>query len=304
MATFTITHTVAYDYGSPAGTTGTYLPPPQATNATLDDGEADTFFEIGDTVTLAGVTYSYQGKVLIDGTEFPIFNYVDSNPFQFRLVMMDQEPVSPPASLPDSAIDSGDYNTVCFAAGTRIATARGEQTVDSLSIGDLVLTQDGDLVPVKWVGRQTRLTGFSGGGLQPVCIAAGALGGGLPHSDLTVTADHGMILDGVVINASALVNGSTICFVPLAELEDRITVYHVETEGHEIILANGAPSETFIDYRDRRAFDNFQEYVDLYGCERIIPEMTRPRISSARLLPEAIRDRLKSPADDELVLSA
>lgn len=101
-----------------------------------------------------------------------------------------------------------------------------------------------------------------------------------------------MVIDGLVINASALVNGSTIDFVPLSELEDRFSVYHIETEAHDVILANGAPSETFIDYAGRQAFDNYDEYLALYGADRLIPEMATPRISSARHVPEPIKDRL------------
>ncbi|WP_323769905.1 Hint domain-containing protein [Antarctobacter sp.] len=196
------------------------------------------------------------------------------------------------------------FEPACFLAGTAITTPDGSCAVEDLQIGQPILTADGRVVPVRWTGRQIIHRTFSSSKAQPVRIRAGALGNGLPHSDLTVTADHGMILDGVVINASALVNGTTISFVPLAELEDRVTVYHVETEGHEIILANGAPSETFIDYRDRRAFDNHQDYVDLYGAERIIPEMARPRISSARHLPQTIRDRLNIMPEVDLDLTA
>jgi hypothetical protein len=54
-----------------------------------------------------------------------------------------------------------------------------------------------------------------------------------------VTADHGMVIDGLVINASTLVNGDTIDFVPISELDDSFTVYHVETVAHDVILANG-----------------------------------------------------------------
>ncbi|MDD9730957.1 hypothetical protein PVW46_13655, partial [Mameliella sp. AT18] len=61
---------------------------------------------------------------------------------------------------------------------------------------------------------------------------------------------------------------------------------------HDVILANGAPSETFIDYRDRRGFDNFDEYLDLYGVERIVPEMPHPRISSARMIPAELQRQL------------
>tara|TARA_A100001391_G_scaffold145193_1_gene102781 strand:+ start:513 stop:761 length:249 start_codon:yes stop_codon:yes gene_type:complete len=71
-----------------------------------------------------------------------------------------------------------------------------------------------------------------------------------------------------------------------------MTVYRVKTENHEMILANGVPAESFIDYVGRAAFDNHAEYLDLYGCEQLIPEMPAPRISTARLLPEAIRARL------------
>jgi len=188
-------------------------------------------------------------------------------------------------------VTSGDY-TYCFAAGTAIATPSGERPVETLTIGDPVLTEDGRSVPVKWLGRQSLRAGIGATGAQMVRIRAGALGGGLPHSDLMVTGDHGMILDGMVINASALINGTTIDWVPLADLPKRFTVYHVETEAHDAILANGAVAETFIDYRDRRAFDNFGEYLDLYGVERIIRELPLPRISAQRHLPAGIRARL------------
>ncbi|MDN3714255.1 hypothetical protein QWZ10_25100 [Paracoccus cavernae] len=39
-------------------------------------------------------------------------------------------------------------------------------------------------------------------------------------------------------------------------------------------------------------FDNYAEYLDLYGCDRIIPEMKRLRIASRRQLPSALRDQL------------
>ncbi|MEY8842593.1 hypothetical protein AB9K41_26480, partial [Cribrihabitans sp. XS_ASV171] len=68
--------------------------------------------------------------------------------------------------------------------------------------------------------------------------------------------------------------------------------YHVETEDHDVILANGAPAETYVDYIQRRAFDNYAEYLELYDEERTIPEMPLPRISAARLVPGGIRARL------------
>jgi len=88
------------------------------------------------------------------------------------------------------------------------------------------------------------------------------------------------------------VNGRTIAFVPLADLPQQVTYYHIETEAHDVILANGTPAETFVDAVTRSHFDNYQEYLDLYGAERIIPEMQAPRITARRLVPAAIRARL------------
>ena len=182
---------------------------------------------------------------------------------------------------------------ICFAAGTLIATPDGETTVETLSIGDMLLTQDGRTVPVKWIGRQTVHKLFTPAErFAPVRIAAGALGEGLPHTDLVLTADHALIIDDLAINAGALVNGTTITCDPIDSLPERVTYYHIETENHDVILANGAPAETFVDYVGRKAFDNYAEYVELYGDELPITEMDRPRVSAARLLPPHIRTRL------------
>ncbi|OBX36120.1 hypothetical protein A8U91_00456 [Halomonas elongata] len=107
-----------------------------------------------------------------------------------------------------------------------------------------------------------------------------------------VTAGHGLVVDGLVINAAALVNGGSIDYMPWDELGELVTYYHIETEKHEVILANGIEAETYIDYVDRRAFDNYAEYVALYGIETRIVEMPSHRISARRMLPLVLRQRL------------
>ena len=194
-------------------------------------------------------------------------------------------------------IDQASPYTFCFLAGTMISTPTGEVPVETLSNGDEILTASGKAVAVKWLGQQTIHNNmFTSPARAPVCISSGALGDGLPHSDLFLTAEHGLILDGLVINAGAMINGETIRTVSKAEMPEVFVYYHVETENHDVILANGAPAETFIDYKERRSFDNYDEYLALFGEERSIEEMNMPRVSAARLLPPAIRARLNSRA--------
>ena len=97
-------------------------------------------------------------------------------------------------------------------------------------------------------------------------IAAGALGKDLPVRDLRVTADHALLIDGVLVQAGALVNGTSIRRIEPAELGERFIVYHIETENHEIVLAEGAPAETFIDNVSRQRFDNYARVRGALRC--------------------------------------
>jgi len=200
-----------------------------------------------------------------------------------------------PPGIAPSDVQNGPTDTLpaCFLAGTCIATPTGWTAVEDLNVGDSVATASGATARVRWIGRQAVSTRFGPAErLMPVRVRAGALGPDLPRRDLLLTADHGLLIDGLLINAGALVNGGTVEWVPLAEFDGGYTVYHVETEAHEFILADGAPAETYIDYTARTSFDNYRDYVALYGSDRVIPEMPVPRVSAARLVPAAIRARL------------
>jgi hypothetical protein len=286
-----------------SGDSGTF----EVTSTIVQSGALEDFTDDGDFVLNEAISVTPSGGSASSNWEF--FGTYDAGNGNILVVLENTlipqvytvfGNVSDPATFslanfPLSSVDSSAF-TVCFAAGTLIATPKGEAAVETLQIGDLIRTADGRSVPVKWIGRQTVQKLFAGERARPVRVAAGALGCGLPHTDLVLTADHALILDGFAINAGALVNGTTITLEPLASLPDRVTYYHVETEDHDIILANGTPAETFVDYVGRQAFDNHAEYAELYGDERIIAEMPLPRISTARLVPPALRNRLSGDA--------
>lgn len=193
----------------------------------------------------------------------------------------------------DDRIDTLTVIFTCFAPGTGIATPGGDIAIEDLSVGDLVCTADGRTVPVRWIGRQTVSLRFGPPErLVLVRVRAGALGENQPKRDLVVTADHALVIGGLLINASVLVGGTPeIDWLPLSEMGPTYTVFHLETDAHELILAEGVETESFVDYTGRRAFDNFDDYKTLYGCVRVIPEMPLPRISTQRLLPRGLRHR-------------
>jgi hypothetical protein len=72
------------------------------------------------------------------------------------------------------------------------------------------------------------------------------------------------------------------------------TVYHIETEAHEIVLANGAPAETFIDNVSRRVFDNYAEFEALYGDVPEMEELSYPRAMSVRQVPHSVVRKIAS----------
>ena len=181
----------------------------------------------------------------------------------------------------------------CFATGTTILTPDGDKLIETLQPGDLVLTHDGRSTPAIWVARQTVANPHGVElGRKPVRIEAGALGPNLPDAPLTLTADHALLFDDMLINAGTLINGTSIRLLPLAGLPTRFTLWHVELEKHECIVANGVPAESFIDYVGRSGFDNYGEYLDLVGADRLITEMPFARISAHRFVPPDLREAL------------
>ncbi|MEM9223197.1 MAG: Hint domain-containing protein [Pseudomonadota bacterium] len=264
---------------------------------TLTDNETappdgDTF-EAGDVLvpSTSGSDTFYVGTVDLGGGNTGVAVQLGS-----RFGISVYSPVDPgnfPPTIPVASLTANTF-TVCFAAGTLIATPSGERAVESLAPGDMVLTADGRAVPALWIGHQTLSKRFTPSErFQPVRVMAGALGDALPHTDLVLTPDHALIIDGVAVNAGALVNGTSIVRVPLAELDERVTYFHVETAAHDVILANGAPAETYVDYVTRQAFDNYAEYEARFGDQlRTIAEMDMPRAMSRRQVPSTILARI------------
>lgn len=137
----------------------------------------------------------------------------------------------------------------CFTAGTLIATPRGEVPAERLRPGDSVLTLDRGAQPVRWTGR--RELGprhlLANPGHRPVLIPAGTLGN---HAPLLVSPLHGMLMGPRAgVSDACLVRARHLAEAPgpvrIAAGKRRVTYVHLMLDRHEILFANGAPTESF-----------------------------------------------------------
>ncbi len=132
-----------------------------------------------------------------------------------------------------------------------IATPDDEIPVEDIRPGDLVLSADGAALRVRWVGHR-RADCRANPEHAPIRIRAGALGAGTPRRDLVVSPDHALFIDGLLIPAERLVNGGTI----VRDAATRVIYHHVELEHHAVLLAEGAPAESYLDTGNRARFGN------------------------------------------------
>jgi peroxidase len=135
----------------------------------------------------------------------------------------------------------------CFTTGTHILTQIGQIKIEDLNVGDMVWTQDAGLQPIRWIGRTTVQ---ATGDLAPVRIAKDTLGN---SRDLVVSPQHRMMLsdwrvslytaqDEVLLPAISLVNDTTIT----RDAGGFVTYFHMCFDDHQIVMAEGIPSESFL----------------------------------------------------------
>ena len=174
-----------------------------------------------------------------------------------------------------STITAGEFGVVngdtvqsvaCFAEGTRIVTAAGAIPVESLSVGDRVLTHRGESKEIVWLGQRAVdcRHHIDPATVCPVRVRAGAFGPGAPARDLWLSPDHAVFVDDLLIPIHCLINGGTIrqMVVPA------VTCYHVELPEHDVILAEDLPVESYLDSGDRENFGNGG------GAIRLFPDFT------------------------------
>ncbi|MCD1625755.1 Hint domain-containing protein [Seohaeicola saemankumensis] len=145
-----------------------------------------------------------------------------------------------------AALSQENTSVVCFVAGTLITTKQGDVPIETLQVGDMVVTKDHGYQPVRWIGStKVQATGR----LAPIRFRKGALAN---DRDLLVSPQHRMLLSGwqadllfgvneVLVAAKHLVNDGSITRVEGGEVE----YFHMMFDEHEIVYAEGCQSESF-----------------------------------------------------------
>ena len=276
----------------------------QVANAALSSnsfGNAINGFAQGDTIDLSGLTFAAGATASINGGTLTVTSNGVSDKLTFAGIADNTTFVT--------SQDSGtgtDVALLCFCAGTLIRTPHGDVPVETLQPGDIVLTARGEKQPLVWVGSGTVMVARGRrSAATPVIVRKGALADNVPYADLRVTKGHALFLDDVLIPVEFLVNHRSIVWDDHAT---EVSVYHLEVAPHDVLLANGAPAESYRDDGNRWMFGNTNSRWEMDALPSCAPVVTGGAVVDAvwrRLLDRAgARPGLPLTNDPDLHLIA
>ncbi len=211
---------------------------PQNASLAFADAQPTTGFYNGYAAELAkaGDAYGFPYTDLFPGAANPLAPLLNVGTTVVT-ILANNEPAAP-----------------CFVAGTRIRTAGEEVPVEKLVVGDKVMTLRGEPRPIAWIGKGRVLaTRGRRNEATPVIVRKGALADNVPNRDLHVTKGHSLYLGRALIPVECLVNHRSIVWDDRAQ---EVEIYHIELDTHDVLIANGAPAESYRDDGNRWLFQN------------------------------------------------
>jgi hypothetical protein len=192
---------------------------------------------------------------------------------------------------------SGEIDDIiCFAAGTKIETARGQVSVEDLRVADQIRTYDHGNAPIRWIGS-CRVSGpqlEAHPNLKPILIRADALGAGHPRQDLIVSPQHRVLVSSAIAmrmfgHKEVLVPANKL--LPLHGVEvvsdspNGVEYWHILFDQHEIIWSNGTPTESLFTGPEALKSVSAESRAEI---QTLFPEICAPgfKPTSARYIPE------------------
>ena len=196
---------------------GNYKTPIQLLHADAADGVIDGFIDGADYRTQLGIT----GSLTIEG--------------------------SAPLNYDTTGVP-------CFAKGTLIETTRGSVAIEDLVKGDMVMTRDNGVQPIRWIGSR-KLSAADlekNDNLRPIRIRRNTLGAGTPTRTLVVSPQHRILVrsniaqkmfgtDEVLVAAKQLLE---VDGIDIATDVPEVEYFHMLFDRHEVVISNGAETES------------------------------------------------------------
>jgi hypothetical protein len=185
---------------------------------------------------------------------------------------------------PITKSDIGQVGATGICAGAQVRTPVGGKRIEFLRKGDLVVTRDNGLQPVRMVfaRKVTEAQIAADPSLAPVILRPRAIAPMMPQRDLAVGGSHRLLIPGWRLLDE---EDGEACLVPardIAGLDDRafverncgeVTFYNVVFDGAEVFTANGLPVESFrptvemIGQVDRAVRDDILAQLDAVGSK-------------------------------------
>ena len=188
-----------------------------------------------------------------------------------------------------------NFNIVCFARGTMITTKTGFVPIEDLEVGAEVMTLDNGYCPIRWIGSH-KLDAINlrhKPKLKPVRIRQGALGHGLPYSDLWVSPQHRVLIRSAVAQrmfgqSEVLIAANKLLDVYGFEIDhdaQDVEYFHMLFDQHEIVFSNGAPTESLFTGPEALKSVAPEARAEI---QSLFPELLEPDFVPvpARLIPE------------------
>ncbi len=237
------------------------------------------------------------------------FNFVSGGGAQFAtvegLAFVEGPSGFPPPGVPLTVVSADTTPSIpftdldtppCFTRGCMIETPSGPVLVQDIKVGDWVTTVDNGPQQITWVGSRRlpqavldRHINF-----KPILIKRDAMGAGCPDRDMHLSPQHRVLVSDW---RAELFFGEAELLVPVTKLRNDHSIltdhksggveyFHIMCSNHEIIMANGLPSESFLPSAGKTdAFETANELDALFpdiSVQRDVQITVRPCVSDKR----------------------
>ncbi|MEO1541966.1 MAG: Hint domain-containing protein [Pseudomonadota bacterium] len=150
----------------------------------------------------------------------------------------------------DSAFVQMNTTTPCFTPGALIDTAAGPRPVETLRVGDLVITRDEGVQPIRWIGRR-RMSAWqlkAEARFRPVVIRKDAFGPGCPHRAIAFSPQHRVLLRSaeamLMFGETEVLSAAKNLGTEQADVSKGVDYIHLLFDRHQIIYADGLATES------------------------------------------------------------